>query len=489
MDTSLLTISGLLAQVNGYLRATWRDVEVEGEIAEVRDPDASTNPSQAARFINAEVVDVGAERRIGRGLKVTYRLGRNDPPGLREDLKPGTTVRVRGRLQLFGRQVELDARRLQPMGISLTRDEYDRVAARTDWAPAPPVSPAVRRMTVFGVRATSQADLERWTTSLVPEITWIPVAGDDPSLITTVRDHLPDLLADPPDLVVFMRGGTVPDLSIWSSQALCETVDAIQQAGIPVAAAVGHKEHRPLIYNVVCWAIDHPIAVATDISQHNHRLFDTRQDTRRAMHALGERLDSAQSRRQRTVAATRQRLARLLAHRGEQAAEHHDTARARLGRRPGQALEQASSRASTARLARLLDHRARQAQRWDATARSRLQQRTEQHGEHVRRIDEQTSQRLRRMLDQAAEDSATHDRNTRARLEQALERAAHTVKIIEGRFEDLDGRAALLSDPDGGPAHLQPGAQVMLDLLDRRVRVTVDQVSLRPTNPNESHKE
>lgn len=241
------------------------------EVSSVRHP-ASDG---AQRFLNFTVVDVGSRQRSRQVLRVGHRLRDGEATRLRDEVQEGTVVRVRGRLGLFGAEVELKAAQVTMLGSSVTSEEYERTRdrCRNEWTVKPDLPAVVQRMLLFEVEGTTRVDLDRWTTGLVPNIERVPIPGDDlHRLLVAVRGNRDRIRRSRPDLVLFARGGNVPDLSAWSAEALCEAIDDIQREGIPVGAAVGHRQHRPLIYEVASVDIDHPIAIADYISARNRRV-------------------------------------------------------------------------------------------------------------------------------------------------------------------------------------------------------------------------
>jgi exonuclease VII large subunit len=466
MSSEALSVRRLLRKISAALGRDWGQVCVEGEVASVRRP----STGEDARYLNFVLVDVGADRRERGGLRIAHRLAAGDPAGLREKVEDGLTMRAEGLLSLFGNEVELRATRIEPMGGSVTLAEYERVAARS-WAPPPPVPPMISSVFLFEVAGTSRRDLDRWTTHLIPAITRVRVPGDDKALIATVRAHTAQILARRPDLVLFVRGGSVPDLSVWSSEALCEAIDGLQRAGVPVGAAVGHPEHQPLLYNVVAWGIDHPVAVAPEISAHNQRPVTCVRLVDHATTTLARRAEAARAQADRATADASGRLTAALDRARHRLSAHVGGTRARLRALAGPATLTPGNVGDRVHV--LLRQHASRSVADHHTLVKTITARLGGTADAVEQADRNTTQTLRQQMASALERRRATSRQAPAALAARLRSDQALIDMVRGRFESLDGRAALLSAPDGGPAQLHPGQPIVLDLLDRRVHATV----------------
>jgi exonuclease VII large subunit len=464
MPVEFERVTALLRDVQQRLGRGYSDIAVTGEVASVREPSGG----RAARYLDFEVVDVGTRRRSYETLVVGYRLRASEAERLRGAVQEGVIVLLRGRLGLFGGKVRLDAVEVTPTGTSITREEHERTErrCREEWKARPPEPTVFRDVLLFEVAGTTRVDLDRWTTGLVPNIHHVRIPGDDlDGLLAAVHANLERIRTTRPDLVLFARGGSVPDLSAWSAEALCSTVADIQQQGIPVGAAVGHKQHRPLIYAVASVDIDHPANIADHISARNRRV----EVAAAAARDVGPRVTSL-------VAAHRRRLdaSRAEADASVQAATRRAASDVRdVAGRQHLLLPVPHQQERVRRQAAAVDGSV------DALLRTCAQHVEDRGRTASRALGQQTTQRISSLtLERAGVEARLHVRVTEA-LAQA--------ERLTARFETFGDATAHLTSVDGGSPDLSPGATVVLETIDRRIRATVRDVQMRAASDTTRH--
>jgi hypothetical protein len=208
MAATSMSVSALLAEANQAVRARLGRVELIAEVASVRDPADSRNPAASARYLNLTLTDADSGRAPAKGLAASYRLPQERAAALRALIQPGVRVRVEGRLQVarygkrWSNELEIVLTAIEAQGEALTRAAYDQAAARCaqEFTARPPLPRLIHRVTVFMVQGTSREDVQQWNTDLIPRMTTVPIPGDGPELIATVREQVPNVITDRPDL-------------------------------------------------------------------------------------------------------------------------------------------------------------------------------------------------------------------------------------------------------------------------------------------------
>lgn len=329
-----------------------------------------------------------------------------------------TIVQVEGAVDLWIDRAEVQLRAVSVVRTGHSQTQASHAAAEAAIAAErlgevrPPLPLFLRRVLLLAPHGTTLGDLTRdlggWQP---PELVHRPIPGDSPDLHRLIGDAV---RADRDvDLVIIARGGTVEAISGWDDLELLRLLDRMQQAGIPLLAAIGHADHTPLVYRVCGYTVRHTAEAGRWLADHNR--------------TAALRIDAAD-------AGLPAALGRLL----DRTAERIDTA----------------------------DRQARAAMRHHLAARDRA----------VGAASASLHAALRVRLAQAEARHRAGAADLRAAMRRCLTDADRRVDLAAATLGGFQSGLALVTALDGTPARYAVGERLRLEVADATVTATIDAV-------------
>jgi exodeoxyribonuclease VII large subunit len=238
-DARAMTVSEVIAQINGFLRAGLTNVWVRGEVSGFRGPAASGHC-----FFSLKDESGGATLRV----KVFASDFRRIPFTLEE----GLLVLARGTPDVYPERGELSLRivEIQPSGIGALQLAFEQLKARLqaeglfDVAKKRPLPLLPRRIGVVTSRhGAALHDILKVLGARFPDahVTIYPASVQGPAAPGEIVRALSAFsrVTDSADVVILARGGgSSEDLAAFNDEAV---VRAIAASRAPVISAVGHE--------------------------------------------------------------------------------------------------------------------------------------------------------------------------------------------------------------------------------------------------------
>jgi exodeoxyribonuclease VII large subunit len=238
-DARAMTVSEVISQINGFLRAGLTNVWVRGEVSGFRGPAASGHC-----FFSLKDESGGATLRV----KVFASDFRRIPFTLEE----GLLVLARGTPDVYPERGELSLRivEIQPSGIGALQLAFEQLKARLqaeglfDVAKKRPLPLLPRRIGIVTSRhGAALHDILKVLDARYPNahVTLYPAsvqgAAASGEIVRALRAF--SRVAGSADVVILARGGgSKEDLAVFNDEAV---VRAVAASRVPVVSAVGHE--------------------------------------------------------------------------------------------------------------------------------------------------------------------------------------------------------------------------------------------------------